>query len=88
MKGDIVFTVAKKCKRSAVTVVGPQIFLFFLVCVGDIFTQRQGERMDVAVANGMLEAAEKAGIEGRIFITHPSMKGAHVVSADPPFSEG
>lgn len=44
--------------------------------------------MDVAVADGMLEAAKEVGIEGRIFITHPSMKGAHVVSADPPFSVG
>lgn len=62
--------------------------IVILPFIGDIFTQRQGERMDVAVANGMLEAAQQVGIEGRIFITHPSMKGAHVVSADPPFSEG
>lgn len=44
--------------------------------------------MDAAVASGMLEAAKQVGIEGRIFITHPSIKGAHVISADPPFSEG
>lgn len=44
--------------------------------------------MDIAVASAMLQAAKHVGIEGQIFITHPSMKGAHVVSADPPFSEG
>ena len=36
----------------------------------------------------MIERARECGVDGRIIITRPTDAGAHVVRADPPFSEG
>lgn len=67
---------------------GPAVLALTSGSKGDIFTQRQGERRDRAVADAMLRAASQVAIQGRVFITHPTQKGAHVVSACPPLSEG
>ena len=55
---------------------------------GDIFTQRDKERVDRKVAKAMLETAEKFNTKGEVFITKSCDYGAMVVSADPPFSSG
>ena len=53
---------------------------------GDIFTQREKERTDVAVAEAMMKVAKEEGIDGRVVVTNITNEGAHVVSVRPPFS--
>jgi homoserine kinase len=55
---------------------------------GDIFTQREKERTDWAVAQAMLQVADEFGIKGKLVVTQASYEGAKVVKADPPFSTG
>ncbi|CEL93998.1 unnamed protein product [Vitrella brassicaformis CCMP3155] len=66
---------------------GPAIFALTSGAKGDIYSQRKGERAEQIVADCMLKAAEETNAKGRIFITSPTERGAHVVSADPPFSD-
>jgi len=40
------------------------------------------------VGTAMMRAAELIGVKGRVFITNPSVHGAHVVSAEPPLTSG
>ena len=67
---------------------GPTILAITSGLSGDIFTQREKERVDRKVAAAMIAAAAKFGTVGQVFITNPVEHGAIVVSADPPFSEG
>lgn len=53
---------------------------------GDIFAQREKERVDTAVAKAMLTASKEVGVDGQVFITQPVETGAHVVHAEPNFS--
>jgi homoserine kinase len=55
---------------------------------GDIFTQREKERTDSAVARAMMETAEMFGIQGKLLVTTPVNEGARVIKVDPPFSSG
>uniref|UniRef100_A0A6T2GMA6 Homoserine kinase n=1 Tax=Eutreptiella gymnastica TaxID=73025 RepID=A0A6T2GMA6_9EUGL len=66
---------------------GPSVMAFASGLKGDVFSQRQLERTDKLVAQAMLEAAASVGVKGRVFITSPTEKGAHVWAATPPFSE-
>ncbi|GAB5360433.1 hypothetical protein AAMO2058_000627600 [Amorphochlora amoebiformis] len=56
---------------------GPSILAMTSSAAGDVFTQHEEER----------GAAEKAGAPGRIFITEPTQRGAHVLHATPSFSD-
>ncbi|CAM9791226.1 unnamed protein product [Chrysoparadoxa australica] len=67
---------------------GPTVAAITSGASGDIFTQREAERVDKVVAEAMLAEAERVGVKGQIYITQPIESGAYVVSADPPFSEG
>ena len=67
---------------------GPTIMALTSGASGDIFTQRDKERVDRKVATAMLEAAEKFQTKGAVYITAACEHGATVVSADPPFSSG
>eukprot|EP00622_Pseudochattonella_farcimen_P001288 FR735944.1.p1 GENE.FR735944.1~~FR735944.1.p1 ORF type:complete len:163 (+),score=9.69 FR735944.1:3-491(+) len=59
---------------------------------GDVFLQNHEERQENAVAVAMKAAAEALPDEhaiwreGRFYICSPTPRGAHVVTADPPFS--
>ena len=65
---------------------GPSIMAITCGASGDIFTQRDSERVDVKVAQAMNKVAANMGVQGQTFITEPSERGAHVVSVEPPFS--
>ena len=54
---------------------------------GDIFTQREKERVDKQVAEAMLAAAKAAGVEGEVYITNPIEAGAAVTAASPNYSQ-
>uniref|UniRef100_A0A0G4FVA6 Homoserine kinase n=1 Tax=Chromera velia CCMP2878 TaxID=1169474 RepID=A0A0G4FVA6_9ALVE len=71
---------------AALSGAGPAVVAITSGAKGDLFSQLNGERFDNVVAEAMLRAAEGVGVKGRIFITVPSTKGAHVVQAAPPFS--
>ena len=53
---------------------------------GDIFAQREKERLDLAVARAMIQAAEEFGICGKMVVTSVSNEGAWVVKVSLPFS--
>jgi len=65
---------------------GPTVMALTSGASGDIFTQREKERTDKAVAKAMMSTAKKFGIQGRIVVTQASHEGARVLKADPPFS--
>jgi homoserine kinase len=65
---------------------GPTVCALTSGASGDIFSQREKERTDKAVANAMLEAAEAAGIKGKAVVTRIINTGARVVKVEPPFS--
>jgi homoserine kinase len=65
---------------------GPTVMALTSGAAGDIFTQREKERTDVAVAKAMIAVAKKEGIEGRVVVTNITNEGAHVVAVEPPFS--
>ncbi|CAM9520935.1 unnamed protein product [Discosporangium mesarthrocarpum] len=67
---------------------GPTVAAITSGAAGDIFTQREKERVDHKVAEAMIMVAEEVGIKGEAFITNPTESGAYVVSAEPTFSEG
>lgn len=67
---------------------GPTVMAITSGASGDIFTQREKERTDWAVAEAMLHVADEFGIKGKLVITQTSFEGAKVVKADPPFSTG
>ncbi|GMH57379.1 hypothetical protein TrLO_g12681 [Triparma laevis f. longispina] len=65
---------------------GPTVMALTSGACGDIFTQREKERNDVAVAKAMMESAKKSGIKGRCVVTTISNEGASVVRVEPSFS--
>ena len=67
---------------------GPTVLAITSGAAGDIFTQRAEERCEIAVADAMRRTAEARSVKGKVYITSPSIRGAHIVEAKPPFSEG
>lgn len=67
---------------------GPTVMALTSGASGDIFTQRENERTDSAVARAMLQTADVFGIKGKLLVTTPVNEGARVVNVDPPFSSG
>mmetsp|Transcript_19060 Transcript_19060/g.24705 ORF Transcript_19060/g.24705 Transcript_19060/m.24705 type:complete len:465 (-) Transcript_19060:358-1752(-) len=65
---------------------GPAVVALTSGASGDIFAQREKERVDTAVAEAMLAAAHEAGVNGQAYITEPVGSGAHVAAAHPPYS--
>ena len=66
---------------------GPTVMALTSGAAGDIFTQREKERTDVAVARAMMRVAKEQGIQGKSIVTQITHEGAHVVRVEPPFSE-
>lgn len=66
---------------------GPSVMAITSGASGDIFTQRAMERVDRKVAEAMIQAAEKCGVKGSVYVTAPVITGAYVVHAEPPFSD-
>eukprot|EP00922_Rhytidocystis_sp_ex-Travisia-forbesii_P059480 GHVS01088206.1.p1 GENE.GHVS01088206.1~~GHVS01088206.1.p1 ORF type:complete len:412 (+),score=25.97 GHVS01088206.1:135-1370(+) len=66
---------------------GPAVIAFTSGAKGDVYSQQKAERGEVVVAEAMKLAAKKINLSGTVFITQPSERGAHLVAADPPFSE-
>jgi homoserine kinase len=67
---------------------GPSVMALTGGASGDIFIQRNKERVDRTVAQAMLQAAKQTDTAGEVFITTPVTHGAYVVYADPAFSKG
>jgi len=74
---------------------GPTVMAICSGAVGDIFTQAKEERQELKVAEAMKQAAETMGPEhakwatnGQFFIVSPTHHGAHVMAAEPKFSDG
>lgn len=67
---------------------GPTVLAITSGAAGDIFTQRADERREIAVAEAMKKISEKLGVKGKVYITSPSIRGAHIVEARPHFSKG
>lgn len=65
---------------------GPTVMALTSGASGDIFTQREKERTDSAVAKAMLAVAEQYGIKGQLLVTQPVHEGSRVVKVEPSFS--
>lgn len=65
---------------------GPSVLALTTGASGEIFAQREKERVDRIVANAMLATAATTGVAGEVFITEPVLRGAHVAHAEPAFS--
>jgi hypothetical protein len=65
---------------------GPSVMCITSGGSGDHFTQSRSQRQDERVAAALIAEAEKMGVKGKVYITHPSNIGGVVVHADPPFS--
>jgi len=65
---------------------GPTVMALTSGASGDIFTQREKERTDTAVARAMMEVADSFGVKGKLIVTNAVHEGARVVKVDPPFS--
>lgn len=65
---------------------GPTVMALTSGATGDIFTQRELERTDSAVAKAMLDVAKDYGITGKLLVTQPVHEGARVIAVEPPFS--
>ena len=66
---------------------GPTVMALTSGASGDIFTQREKERTDSAVARAMLQVAKAHNINGQLLVTQPVHEGARVVKVEPPFSD-
>jgi len=74
---------------------GPTVMAICSGQAGDIFTQRASERQEGGVALAMQKALDSLPKElqtmwgnGKFYIVSPTSRGAHVIMADPPFSDG
>jgi len=67
---------------------GPTILAITSGASGDIFTQREQERVDKAVGEAMARAAEAVGVKGQVYVTKMVETGATVVHSEPGFSDG
>ena len=66
---------------------GPSVMALATGGKGDFFTQQdENERCDAQIAEAMTRTAAEYGIEGRVYITHPTQTGGVVIHADPPYS--
>lgn len=65
---------------------GPTVMALTSGASGDIFTQREKERVDYAVADAMLQVSEAHRIKDKLLVTQATHEGAHVVKVSPPFS--
>lgn len=65
---------------------GPTVMALTSGASGDIFTQKEKERVDSKVADAMLQVADEFGIKGKLVVTQTSYEGAKVIKCDPPFS--
>mmetsp|Transcript_5243 Transcript_5243/g.7827 ORF Transcript_5243/g.7827 Transcript_5243/m.7827 type:complete len:213 (-) Transcript_5243:150-788(-) len=73
---------------------GPTVMAICSGASGDIFAQKSDERQEQDVAQAMREAGERLPPEhkrwalgGHFFICSPTIRGAHVVCAEPGFSD-
>mmetsp|Transcript_1923 Transcript_1923/g.2953 ORF Transcript_1923/g.2953 Transcript_1923/m.2953 type:complete len:341 (-) Transcript_1923:163-1185(-) len=68
---------------------GPSICAITSSRCGDPLTHRASERYDEGIAEAMYNVARRQDMhDARAFVTTPSERGAHIVSAEPPFSTG
>jgi len=73
---------------------GPTVLAICSGASGDIFTQRSTERQEGTVADAMQKALETLppehaklwGGQGHFYVISPAERGAHVVAAEPKFS--
>jgi homoserine kinase len=65
---------------------GPTVMALTSGASGDIFTQREKERTDQAVARAMIQVADDFGIKGKLLVTSAVSEGARVVRVEPAFS--
>lgn len=65
---------------------GPTVMALTSGASGDIFTQREKERTDSAVAIAMMRTAEALGVKGKLLVTNAASEGARVTHVEPPFS--
>jgi len=65
---------------------GPTILAVTSGASGDIFTQRELERVDKAVGEAMARAAADVGVRGQVYVSRFVEQGATVVAAEPSFS--
>lgn len=65
---------------------GPTVMALTSGASGDIFTQREKERTDSAVAKAMLQVAAEYNIKGKLLVTKPVHEGARVIKVEPSFS--
>lgn len=79
---------------SVISGAGPTVIAVCSGASGDIFTQAREERQETAVAEAMRCALEampepvrKVWGGGQFYIVSPSNRGAHVVHAEPHFSD-
>ena len=57
---------------------GPTVCALTSGAAGDVFAQKSYETLEVKIAEAMHQAAEKAGISGRSFVTTPSQQGMNL----------
>jgi len=65
---------------------GPTVCALTDGLMGDAMSQRDNERKENFIAEAMIEAADKVGVTGKVFLTQPSSLGAQVMKANPPIS--
>jgi homoserine kinase len=66
---------------------GPSVMAICTGGHGDFFVQKdESLRKDHAVADALMATADRIGIEGAVFIAHPTNCGGVVVATDPPYS--
>ena len=66
---------------------GPTVMAIATGGKGDFFTQLDAdERKDAAIAEAMTRVAAEHGVEGKVYVTHPTGTGGVVIRADPPYS--
>ena len=64
---------------------GPSVMA---LCEGrGVLLQEKTAGVAERIGKAMVEAADRIGCKGRVFITHPTQVGAHIASVDPPVSD-
>jgi len=64
---------------------GPSVMAICSGGHGDFFNQKdEGQRKDHAVAEALMQTAERLGHEGQVYVAHPTNNGGVVVATDPP----
>eukprot|EP00921_Rhytidocystis_pertsovi_P001976 GHVQ01003361.1.p1 GENE.GHVQ01003361.1~~GHVQ01003361.1.p1 ORF type:complete len:500 (-),score=128.19 GHVQ01003361.1:101-1600(-) len=64
---------------------GPAVLAITSGAKGDIQTQIQEERIECRVAQSIIKAVKVLGLNGRLFITRPTERGAHITSSVPSY---